>query len=209
MADMKTRLVAAFAAIAIILTMSACGDDPKAPDITAPSGFTTVRDAKTGFAIAVPSDWTQIPLNEDLDVFNTDSNRLRISNPKLASAIVAARELQQNGSGRLVAVRSDGLAKINVTFDKAKEKTIDEISKVSIKGLLAVGATDMNATRLTISDRRAVRLSFHLAVKMDDGTVTQEENLYIVQRNRDAFFVTIIGVDAALADTVATSMKIR
>lgn len=207
---MRARLVAAFAALAITLTLVACSDDPpKAPTTVAPAGFTVVSDADDGFALAVPSDWTQIPITEDMGVFNADTNRLRLQNPRLASAIVQARELAQNGSGRAVVVRPDGLAKVNLTLDKTKEKTLAEIAEVSKAGLEEVGATDLVITNTTVASRPAARLAFHLAVKMDDGTFVQEEYLYIVQRGSQAFFLTVIGIDEPEADTIAATLRIR
>lgn len=207
---MRARLVAAFSALAITLTLVACSDEAgKAPTTVAPAGFTVVSDADDGFALAVPSDWTQIPINEDMSVFNADTNRLRLQNSRLASAIVQARELAQNGSGRVVVVRPDGLAKVNLTLDKAKEKTLQEIADVSKAGLEKVGATDVVMTTTTVAGQPAARLAFRLAVKMDDGTFVQEEYLYIVQRGTEAFFLTIIGIDDTEADAIAATFRIR
>lgn len=207
---MKTRVVSMIIFVALLLPLAACGSDPKAPTTSAPAGFKVASDDDSGFAIAVPGDWQQIPLSDDLDEFNIDANRLRLENPKLAVSILQARDLVQKGVGKLVAVRPDGRAKLNLTVDKAKEKKLDEIAEASVTKLLESGATGMEATRPQIDGRPAVRLSFRAGVNVDDGPAVElDEVIYMVQEGRNAFFLTIIGTDAALADTISSTLRIR
>lgn len=207
---MRTRVVSMVTFLALLVPLAACGSDPKAPTTSAPAGFTVASDDKSGFAIAVPAGWQQIPLSDNLDEFNETANRLRLENPKLATSILQARDLAQKGVGKLVAVRPDGLAKLNLTVDKAKEKNLDEVAETSVTKLLESGATGMDATRPQVAGRPGVRLSFKAAVKVDEGpSVEVDEFIYMVQEGRDAFFLTVIGAESALADTIAGTLRIR
>ena len=86
-------------------------------------GYTVASNDKQGFAVAVPADWTQVPLTINPADFDKTANALRLENPKLASILNQARMLGQSG-GMFMAVAKDGVANINLTADKPDEKTI-------------------------------------------------------------------------------------
>lgn len=192
----------------MFIPLAACGDDPVAPTTTAPPGFTVMSDAKEGFALAVPSDWTRIPLSQNPDVFNKSANALRLENPKLASILNQARLLGQSG-GTFMAVNAEGTSSINLTVDKPKEKTLDEVVQASIGGLTRVGATNVKQEPATVSGNPAVKLSFRLPVETDAGTVQTEEIQHYLLAHKKAYIISMLAIPNDVAGAVITSFKLR
>ena len=186
----------------------ACGDDPKAPAITAPDGFQVAANDKEGFALAVPADWTQIPLSVNPAEFDPEANRLRRENPKLASILNQARILGQN-RGIFMAVAPDGVANVNLTVDKPKEKTVEEIVTASIAALTDVQATNFSQEPATLSGKPAVRLRFRLPVQTDSGPISTDEIQHYLLDDGKAFILTVAGVSTEVASTIAGSLKLR
>jgi hypothetical protein len=196
------------AVIVPLVLLVGCGSDPKAPNTTAPAGFTVFKEDKAGFAIAIPGDWVEVPLSTDLGKFNKDANALRLQNPKLGSAIVLARIVAQAG-GKLFAVDRDGVSSLNLTVDKANEKTLDEVLAVTQPALEKNGATELSNEGLNLPAGPAIRLRFKLPVQTDDGTVTRNEVQYYLLKDNRTYILTVVSDDSALAATVADTLRIR
>ncbi len=199
---------AAVALILLALTAVACGGDKKAPSTTAPAGFTVASSDKEGFALAVPSEWTQIPLSINPADFDSEANRLRLANPKLASILNQARVLGQAG-GKFMAVAPDGVANVNLTVDKPKEKSVEEIVTASIDGLTNFQATDFNQEPATLNGKPAVKLTFRLPVQTDAGTVPTDEVQYYLLDDSKAYILTVAGAGAEVASAIAASVRFR
>ncbi len=196
------------AVIVPLVLLAGCGSDPKAPDTTAPAGFTVFKDDKAGFAVAIPSNWRRVPLSEDLSEFNRTANRLRGENSNLATAMVLARVVAQAG-GRLFAVDNEGTASVNLTVDKAKEKTLDEIMGTTKPALATAGATEIADESVALPAGPAKRLRFKLPLTTDDGTVVVDEVQYYVLKDGKAYILTVVSADPALALTLAETLRIR
>ena len=195
-------------AVVLAMSLAACGDE-EAPETTAPQGFTVVRDADDGFAIAVPATWTQVPMGVKSEEFDRNANRLRAENPKLASALVQARVVS-GGGGKMMAIDPEGRAMVNLTVDKAEEKNLAEIVQKSKARLAEFGATDLTETPVTLDGEPATKLSFRLPLETDDGRVTVPETQYYQLRGgKKAFILTVIDTDDALATLIADSLRIR
>jgi hypothetical protein len=192
----------------MLLTLVACGGDPKAPTITAPAGYTVASNDKDGFALAVPSDWTIIPLSPNPADFDPEANRLRRENPKLASILNQARVLGQSG-GKFMAVAPDGVANINLTVDKPKEKSVEEIVTASIEGLKNFQASNIAQEPATLSGKPAVKLNFRLPVETDAGTIPTDEVQHYLLEDEKAYILTVAGASADVASTIAGSLKLR
>ncbi len=204
----RTRIGVWGAAVVVAVSLVACGDE-EAPQTSAPPGFTVVRDADDGYAIAVPAVWTQVPMGVKAEEFDRNANRLRGENPKLASALVQARVVS-NGGGKMLAIDPDGRASVNLTVDKAEEKNLAEILEKSKTRLMEFGATDLTETPVTLDGRPAAKLSFRLPLETDDGKVTVSETQYYQLRGgKRAFILTVIDTDDALATLIADSLRIR
>src|SRR5207253_2654843 len=174
----RRHLSSALAVVIVPLVLLAgCGSDPKAPDTTAPAGFTVVKDDKAGFAVAIPADWQRIPVSEDLTKFNTEANKLRAANPNLSTAIVQARIVAQ-AKGKLFVVDHEGTSSANLTVDKAHEKTLDETIAIIKPALMKANATDITDEALTLPAGPAVKLKFKLPVTTDEGKVVVDEVQY-------------------------------
>ncbi|CAA9212989.1 MAG: hypothetical protein AVDCRST_MAG10-226 [uncultured Acidimicrobiales bacterium] len=190
------------------LALVACGGDKAAPTTTAPEGFTVMSDAKEGFAVAVPSDWVRIPLKPNPADFDTDANELRRQNPKLASILNQARVLGQSG-GKFMAVAPDGVANVNLTADKPKEKTVDEIVTNSIEGLKSFEASNFAQEQATLSGKPAVRLSFRLPVDTDAGRIPTDEIQHYLLEDEKAYILTVAAAAPPVASAIAGSLKLR
>jgi hypothetical protein len=199
---------AAAIALLVALLAAACGGDSKAPTTTAPQGYTIMSSAKDGFALAVPSDWTRIPLSQNTDTFNKSANTLRLANPKLASILNKARVIGQAG-GVFMAVTPDGVGDANLTVDKPKEKSLDQIVTNSIAGLKNLEATNVAQEPATVSGKPAVKVTFRLPVDTDAGRVTLDEVQHYLLQNGKAYILTASGVAPDVAANIATSFRIR
>jgi hypothetical protein len=199
---------AAAVVVLLVLLLAACSGNAKAPTTTAPPGYTVMSNAKDGFALAVPSDWTPVPLNNNTDVFNKTANTLRLANPKLASILNKARVLGQAG-GKFMAVTPDGVGDANLTVDKPKEKTIDQIVTNSIAGLKGLDATNVAQEPSTLSGKPAIKVTFRLPVDTDAGRVTLDEVQHYLLQGGKAFILTVSGVAPDVSEAIATSLRIR
>jgi hypothetical protein len=204
----RFRTVAAVAVL-MLVPFVACGEDKKeAPTTTAPEGFSVVQDAEEGFAIAVPSTWTLIPLAENPANFDKAANQLRRENPKLASILNQARVLGQSG-GKFMAVSADATQSVNLTADKAKEKTVEEIVTASIEGLKSFDAANFAQEPATLSGLPAIRLTFRLPVDTDNGPVQTDEVQHYLLRKKTAYILTVAGAPGPVSSAIATSFKLR
>jgi hypothetical protein len=193
--------------VVVAVAMAGC-NDPQAPDTTAPDGFKVIRDAKVGLAVAIPGDWTQVPLSPNPATFDKTANDLRLANPKLASILNQARALGQAG-GKFMALAPDGVANANLTVDKAKEKTVEEVARRSIAGLQNFGATNVAQEGSTLDGKPAVRVSFRLPVDTDNGPTPTDEMQWYLLENGKAFIFTVAALPAATAESIANSLKLR
>jgi hypothetical protein len=203
-----TGPAAAVAFSVLLLVAVACGSDPTAPTTTAPDGFTVMSDAKNGYALAVPSDWTRIPLNPNPDIFNKDANALRLANPKLASILNQARVLGQSG-GVFMAVTPDGTGNVNLTADKPKEKTVEEIVNNTITGLKNFEATDVAQEATTLAGKPAVKLTFRLPVDTDAGRVTTDVVQYHLLQHKKAYILSVSAVPPTVGGAIAQSVRLK
>lgn len=194
--------------VLLAISLAACGDE-EAPQTTAPEGFTVVRDADDGFAIAVPAVWTQVPMGVEAEEFDRNANRLRAENPKLASALFQARVVS-GGGGKVLAIDPEGRASMNLTIDKAEEENLAEIVEKSSARLREFGATNLTETPVTLDGEPATKLTFRLPLETDDGTIVVNETQYYQLRDdKRAFILTVIDTDDALATLIAESLRVR
>lgn len=192
----------------MLLSLAACGGEKAAPTTAAPDGYTVASDAKEGFALAVPSEWTRIPLSGNPATFDKDANALRLANPKLASILNQARVLGQSG-GKFMAVSTDGMSSVNLTSDKAKEKTVEEIVTASVAGLTSFGATNINQEPATLAGRPAIRVAFRLPVETDAGTIPTDEIQHYLLEDGKALILTISAAAPPVASAIASSLRVR
>lgn len=192
----------------MMLTLAACSDDPKAPTITAPDGYQVAADDEEGFALAVPGEWTLVPLSLNPAEFDPEANRLRLANPKLASILNQARLLGQSG-GKFMAVAPDGMANVNLTADKSDQDTVEEVVTASIEALKDVEAADFKQEPATLAGEPAIRLAFRIPVQTDNGTVPTESVQYYMLDDDKAYILTVAAATAEVASTIAGSLKVR
>ena len=196
------------AALAALLALTACSDK-KAPDTTAPAGYSVVKDDGAGFAVAVPSDWIQIPLLDSIDEFDKRAQQLQAQNRAIGPAVILARQLSQSG-GELLAVSADGKSLVNLTVDKTKEKTLDQIGATVSKSLAANGATDIAQAPATTGAGPAVRLTFKYPFpETAENPQLANEVQYIVLKGGRSYVLTFINPPNEVPEAVAGSFKLR
>jgi hypothetical protein len=193
----------------IVATLTLAGCSKKAPETTVPAGYVAVRDAGTGFALGIPADWVQIPLPQDLERFDRTAITLTDRNPRLAPAIVQARQLLQFG-GKLMAVSPDGGSVINVSSDKTKEKSLSEVAANTVPSLEMNGATEVAQEQTTIPAGPALRLTFKYPIEgQNHERVVADEVQYYVLKGGKSFVLTIINGQGDLPATVAGTLRLR
>lgn len=192
----------------MVVALVACNDDKKAPTTTGPNGFKVVQDAKAGFAVAVPQDWTIIPLSTNPSVFDKAANELRLANPKLASILNQARVLGQSG-GLFMAVANNGATSVNLTVDKPKEKTVQQIVTASQAALQDLKATNFVQEPATLSGKPAIRLAFRLPVETDNGVIPTDEVQHYLLHSKKAYILTVAAAPADVSAAIAASFRLR
>ena len=205
----KVRPVPSLAVLLVaLLPLTACSDK-KTPETTAPPGFTVVKAAGPGFAVAIPADWVQIPLLTNIDAFDKSARDLQFKYAGLGPAIIQARQLSQSG-GELMAVTTDGKSIINLTVDKTKEKTLAQVGTAVSKSLIDNGATDLTQEQATTGAGAALRLTFKYPIPGDSNTPTiASEVQYYVLKGGRSFVLTFINPPADLPAAVAATFKLR
>ena len=204
----KSSGTAAVAILLMLVAFVACSDEKVAPETTAPPGFTVMSDAERGIAVAVPSEWTRIPLTINPAAFDKDANALRLANPKLASILTQARQLGQSG-GTFMAVAPDGKVSANLSADKPKEKTLADIVTNSIAGLTDIGGSAFAQAPTTLAEQPAVKVTFKLDVSTDAGIVGTAQAQYYMLRDKTAYILTVADAAPEVADAIAASLRLR
>ncbi len=204
----QKRVAAAAVALVLVFALAACGGDEPAPTTTAPDGYTVMSDAKEGFALAVPSNWTRIPLSNNPDQFNKDANALRLANPKLASILNQARVLGQSG-GKFMAVDPEGTRSINLTVDDPEEDSLEEIVRNSITALTNVSATNIKEEPGTLGGKRAAKVTFRVPLETDAGIIDTDETQYYVLEDGKAYILSMLSTPPEVASTVVSTFLLR
>ena len=204
-ARLRARLIAA-AVVTVVL--AGCGDKP-APDTTAPAGFKVVRNAPTGFALGIPQDWIEIFLTQKLDEFDQRARALTAGNDALIPAVNSARQIAQSG-GRFMAVSPDGQARVNLTVDNAREKTLDELATAIIPVLEENGATEVGQGRASTGAGEALRLTFKFPLpgRGEERVIADEVQYYLIHDDQ-TFVLTVINGGPDLAATIAGTLRLR
>ena len=120
-----------------------------------------------------------------------------------------ARIVAQAG-GKLFAVDRDGVSSLNLTVDKAKEKTLDEVL-AAIKPAL----TDSRRHRAGRREPQPAGRARHPAPvqaaggRPTSGPVTRDEVQYYLLKDGKAYILTVVSGDPALAATIAETLRIR
>ena len=210
MCDVRRGLRPALAAVIVpLVILAGCGSDPKAPDTAAPAGFTVFKDDKAGFAIAIPADWVEIPMSDDLSDFNEKANELRPANPDLGTAIVLARVMTQAG-GKLFAVRPRGRVQPQPHRRQGqREDARRGPGRHQARPRRRTAPPSWPTRVVNLPAGPAIRLRFKHPVTTDGGSVTRNEVQYYLLKDGKTYILTVISDDSALAATVADTLRIR
>jgi hypothetical protein len=111
--------------------------------------------------------------------------------------------------GKFMAVTPDGVGDVNLTVDKPKEKTVDQIVTNSIAGLKNLDATNVAQEPATLSGQPAIKVTFRLPVDTDAGRVTLDEVQHYLLKGGNAYILTVSGVPADTAAAITASLRVR
>jgi hypothetical protein len=202
-------------ALAVVLGLLGCGSDPDEESSgsegkssqettattqrTVPAGYMDVKDAETGFSVAVPQDWQQVPLNAA--TLRQQADAVRGQNPKLAETLDSAQGLI-GGGGKLFAIHPDGSSNVNLIVTDAQGTKLEDIPGPAVRELRSRGATIDSQERTTLGGEEAVKVTMRFAVTAE--RTVDEVQYYVIKRGR-AFILTLTGRDPAL-DVIANSM---
>ncbi|MGH9279969.1 MAG: hypothetical protein ACRD12_17960 [Acidimicrobiales bacterium] len=185
--------------------------NPTAPATEVPPNWVQMSDNPSGITIAVPSEWVQIPMPKNSNVadFNQTAVPLATENLKLLRAVNQARQVLQFG-GKLFAVTTDGQTRVNITVDKTKEKTLEQLAANVVPQLEDSGARDLTQEQVTTGAGPALKLRFKFPIDGEGNeTVLADEWQYYVLHNGKSYVLTVINPTGALADQIAGTLRLR
>ena len=208
---MRTRrwsVVAVMVAVAAVLV--ACGDDgedeePRRPlDKSAPPGATVVSDDGVGFAVAVPTSWKQMPL--DQSAFDTEAEALKAASDTVGTGLVQLKGAVRSGANVAAIDPATGATVNLIALEAASDafdKTIDQI----VNQLRANGATDVRRENTTVDGVPGARMQFRQRLPGVTGAVDVATTQVIVRRRNRDFILTVSG-DTPEAATIAGSLEL-
>lgn len=199
-------------AVAVVLGLVACGgsdsDEGKSSKGTTagrersvPAGYIDVKDAETGFSVAIPQDWQQVPLNAD--TLRRQADAVRPQNAKLAETLDSAQNLIGTG-GKLFAIHPDGSSNVNLIVTDSEGAKLEDIPGPAVRELRSRGATVQSQERTKLGEEDAVKVTMKFPVTPQE--TVDEVQYYVIKRGK-AFILTLTGRDPAL-DTIAQSIRI-
>ncbi len=208
---MRTRrwsVVAVMVAVAAVLV--ACGDDgedeePRRPlDKSAPPGATVLSDDGVGFAVAVPTSWKQMPL--DQSAFDTEAEALKAASDTVGTGLVQLKGAVRSGANVAAIDPATGATVNLIALEAASDafdKTIDQI----VNQLRANGATDVRRESTTVDGVPGARMQFRQRLPGVTGAVDVATTQVIVRRRNRDFILTVSG-DTPEAATIAGSLEL-
>ena len=208
---MRTRrwsMVAVMVAVAAGLV--ACGSDgeeaePRRPlDKSAPPGATVVSDDGVGFAVAVPTSWKQMPL--DQSAFDTEAEALKAASDRVGTGLVQLKGAVRSGANVAAIDPATGATVNLIALEAASDafdKTIDQI----VNQLRANGATDVRRENTTVDGVPGTRMQFRQRLPGVTGAVDVATTQVIVRRRNRDFILTVSG-DTPDAATIAGSLEL-
>ncbi len=200
-------------ALALVLGLTGCsgsdsdqgaGREPQQgggqTEPTIPPGYVEVTDAEMGFAVAIPQDWRQVPLNAE--TLKEQADAVRQERPELATSLESAQSLI--GPGRVFAIHPDGLSNVNVIVNDATGADLEDLEGPAVDELRLRGAEVRSAEHTTVGGAEAVKfvVRFHVTPQ-----TTVDATQYYVAKRGKVFVLTLTGHDPAL-DVIARSLRL-
>ena len=165
-----------------------------------PAGYIDVKDAEMGFALAIPRDWQQVPLNAE--TLKQQADAVRAQHPELADSLESAQSLV--GPGRLFAIHPDGLSNVNVIVNDAQGASVEDLVGPAADELRTRGGEVQSQERTTVGGEPAVKTAVRFRVTPE--TTVDAVQYYVVKRGR-VFVLTLTGRDPAL-DIIPKSLRL-
>jgi hypothetical protein len=196
--------------VAVAAGLVACGSDGedeeprRSLDKTAPPGATVVSDDGVGFAVAVPTSWKQMPL--DQSAFDTEAEALKASSNKVGTGLVQLKGAVRSGAN-VAAIDPATGATVNLIALEAASDAFDKTVEQIVNQLRANGATDVRNEDTTVDGIPGARLQFRQRLPGETGAVDVTTSQVIVRRRNRDFILTVSG-DTPDAQTITGSLEL-
>ena len=210
---MRTRrwsVVAVMVMVAVASGLVACGDDGddeeprRALDKSAPPGATVVSDDGVGFAVAVPTSWKQMPL--DQSAFDTEAEALKAASNRVGTGLVQLKGAVRSGAN-VAAIDPATGATVNLIVLEAASDEFDKTVEQIVNQLRANGATGVRSDDATVDGIPGARLQFRQRLPGETGAVDVTTTQVIVRRRNRDFILTVSG-DTPEGGTIAGSLEL-
>jgi hypothetical protein len=188
-------------AVAVVVALAACGGaDSDQDEPAVPLGYVEIRDAETGFAVAIPQEW-QVPRNAE--ALQRQADAVREQNPRLAEVLSSAKALV--AQGKVFALHPDGSSSVNLVVSPSPGADLEDIPGPAVDDLRRHGAIVERQERTTFGGHKAIKVVTKLPVTAD---VTVSGVQYYVVKRGKTFIFTLTGHDPAL-DVIARSVRLN
>lgn len=208
---MRTRRWSVVAVMVMVAAgLVACGSDgedeePRRPlDKSAPLGATVVSDDGVGYAVAVPTSWKQMPL--DQSAFDSEAEALKASSNSVGTGLVQLKGAVRSGAN-VAAIDPATGATVNLIALEAASDKFDKTVEQIVNQLRANGATNVQSQKVTVDGVSGSRLQFRQRLPGETGAVDVTTTQVIVRRRNRDFILTVSG-DTPQAATIAGSLKL-
>ena len=208
---MRTRRWSVMAVmVAVAAGLVACDSDgedeePRRPlDKSAPPGATVVSDDGVGFAVAIPTSWKQMPL--DQSAFDTEAEALKASSDKVGTGLVQLKGAVRSGAN-VAAIDPATGSTVNLIALEAASDAFDKTVEQIVNQLRANGATGLQRQDTTVDGVPGARLQFRQRLPGETGAVEVATSQVIVRHHNRDFILTVSG-DTPEAPTITGSLKL-
>lgn len=172
-----------------------------------PAGFEMVRDASSGFSVAVPSRWVRVPVDEA--GLKKLAELSQGKDPKAAAVLTQGATVVGQG-GKLFAYSPDdgGRTSVSLLVRPSPGAGVDDLATRVLQPYRDKLAAGGKVTRqaVTLNGTRAVRAHFDVPVRNQPGTVVSETQYFVVRRDT-AYVLSLLGGGTEL-DAIAQSFTV-
>jgi hypothetical protein len=170
-----------------------------------PEGFDLFADHDGSFALVVPDGWETVLM--DSESVRRARDRLEDDEPEVAEALATVERVVGDRGQAFAAELDDEdgfVANLNLLLVPRSSGSLAELAESDRLGLEQAGAQVGDARAVRIGDRQG--LIVDVIVPSPTRTIT-ERQLYIASGYR-VYVLTVVGVDADVAQTVVESLRV-
>ncbi|MFN2503101.1 MAG: hypothetical protein ABR540_02510 [Acidimicrobiales bacterium] len=190
----------------------AAGGQP-APAVAVPEGWRTVGGPGEGYTIALPPEWSDLPLS-DPSVDDAMQEMLQ-ANPQLEDVITTQVRNVLDSGGKLFAFADSGAGAVNINLIVVPSggASLKQVSSEIPVQLADVGAKDIQVENVVLPAGRALKMSFYQSLNAPNGEAFRvEQRQYVVVQGREVFVLTLstpdMASDGEVLDAIAHTLTV-